>query len=84
MREVGVLEAKTHFSKLIAEAEAGEDIVITRNGRPVIRWVKAEPPRPVGTAAEQAKAIRDWISREIPNPPPFDLEAEIAAMRGRD
>ena len=84
MREVGVLEAKTHFSKLLAEAEAGEDIVITRNGKPVIRWVRAESPKLVGTAAERARAIREWIAREIPNPPPFDLEAEIAAMRGRD
>ncbi len=28
-------EAKTHFSKLIAAVEAGEDVTICRNGKPV-------------------------------------------------
>lgn len=38
MREVGVLEAKTNLSKLIEEIEAaGEEIVITRHGKPVAR-----------------------------------------------
>lgn len=30
-------EAKTTLSKLVARAEAGEDIVITRNGKPAVR-----------------------------------------------
>ena len=32
-------EAKTHLSKLLDEAEAGEDIVIARSGKPVVRLV---------------------------------------------
>ncbi|KAF0174653.1 MAG: hypothetical protein FD124_1067 [Alphaproteobacteria bacterium] len=42
MREVGVLEAKTHLSALLDEVEAGGEIVITRHGRPVARL---SPPR---------------------------------------
>lgn len=39
-------EAKTNLSALVARAEAGEDIVIQRNGRPVARIVPvAEAPR---------------------------------------
>jgi prevent-host-death family protein len=30
-------EAKTHLSRLLERAEAGEEIVIARNGRPVAR-----------------------------------------------
>lgn len=44
MREVGVLEARTHFSKLIEQIEAtGEEIVITRHGKPVVRLMRVRP-----------------------------------------
>lgn len=39
MPEVGMHEAKTKLSQLVERAEAGEDIVITRNGEPVARLV---------------------------------------------
>jgi prevent-host-death family protein len=35
MKHVGIFEGKTHFSRLVGEAERGETIVITKNGRPV-------------------------------------------------
>jgi len=37
-------EAKTQFSKLIAQVEAGEEIVIARDGTPVARVVAFRPP----------------------------------------
>ncbi|MCU0627629.1 MAG: D-alanyl-D-alanine carboxypeptidase/D-alanyl-D-alanine-endopeptidase [Gemmatimonadaceae bacterium] len=40
---VGVHTAKTTLSKLIERAEAGEDIVITRDGEPVARLVPVAP-----------------------------------------
>ena len=39
-------EAKTHFSKLVAAVEAGETVVICRNGKPIIECVPARPSRP--------------------------------------
>ncbi len=36
---VNVYEAKTHLSRLLAQVEAGEDIVIARHGRPIARLV---------------------------------------------
>ena len=47
LREVGVLEAKTHLSSLLDEVEGGAEVVITRHGRPVARVTRfAHPPRP--------------------------------------
>jgi prevent-host-death family protein len=39
MTEVGMHEAKTRLSQLVEQAEAGEDVVITRRGAPVVRLV---------------------------------------------
>ncbi|HEV7207903.1 MAG TPA: type II toxin-antitoxin system prevent-host-death family antitoxin [Mycobacteriales bacterium] len=38
-RTVSVAEAKSHLSELIAAVEAGEEVVITRRGKPVARIV---------------------------------------------
>ncbi|HEX9931981.1 MAG TPA: type II toxin-antitoxin system prevent-host-death family antitoxin [Allosphingosinicella sp.] len=40
MATVSVHEAKTNLSRLIAQVEAGEEIVITRNNKPVVRLVR--------------------------------------------
>ena len=39
MRSIGLFEAKTHLSELIARAERGEEVVITRHNKPVARLV---------------------------------------------
>jgi prevent-host-death family protein len=39
MAQVGMHEAKTKLSQLVERAEAGEDIVIARNGKPVARLI---------------------------------------------
>ena len=36
---IGLFDAKTHLSELIARVEAGEEVVITRHNRPVARIV---------------------------------------------
>lgn len=41
-RQVNMHEAKTHLSRLVDEAAAGEEIVIARNGKPAARLVKVE------------------------------------------
>jgi prevent-host-death family protein len=42
MAQVGMHEAKTKLSQLVERAEAGEEIVIARNGTPVARLVPVE------------------------------------------
>ncbi len=45
-KHVNVHDAKTHFSKLIARVEAGEEIIIARAGKPILKLVKIEAERP--------------------------------------
>jgi prevent-host-death family protein len=44
VKPVNVHEAKTHLSRLLVRVEAGEEIVISRGGRPVARLVPVESP----------------------------------------
>ncbi len=43
MREVGAFQAKNQLGALLDEVEHGEEIVITRHGKPVARLVPMEP-----------------------------------------
>lgn len=43
---VNMHDAKTHFSKLVARVEEGEEIVIARGGRPCARLVPLAPETP--------------------------------------
>lgn len=51
MKTVNMHEAKTHLSRLVEEAAAGEEIVIARAGKPVARllpYVERREPRKPG------------------------------------
>jgi prevent-host-death family protein len=39
MAKIGMHEAKTQLSKLVERVEAGEEVVITRRGKPAARLV---------------------------------------------
>lgn len=39
-------EAKTNFSRLVAQAEAGEEVVVQRSGTDVARIVAVPAPQP--------------------------------------
>ena len=43
MTEVNIHEAKTHLSRLLAKVAAGEEVVISKAGKPVAKLVKIEP-----------------------------------------
>jgi prevent-host-death family protein len=43
---VNVQEAKTRLSQILAAAEGGEDVVIARDGKPVVRLVPVAAPAP--------------------------------------
>ncbi|MGH9360297.1 MAG: type II toxin-antitoxin system Phd/YefM family antitoxin [Thermoanaerobaculia bacterium] len=74
MREVNVHEAKTHLSRLLAQVEAGEEVVIARAGKPVARLVPIQP------AAPRQLGIDDGVF-EIPDdfdaPLPDDVLADF-------
>jgi prevent-host-death family protein len=52
MTTVNIHKAKTQFSRIVEQAEAGEEIVISRAGKPVARLVSlasvASKPRKLG------------------------------------
>lgn len=89
MREVGVLEAKTHLSKLLdAVEDEGEGIIITRNGRPVgglspvAAPVGKKPSRMTGAElVAQFQRLREEVARKYPrSTEPMD----IRELLGRD
>ena len=43
METIGLFEAKTHLSELVARAEQGEEVVITRHNKPVAKLVPVVP-----------------------------------------
>jgi len=43
MTVVNVHQAKTRLSQLLAQVEAGEEVVIARRGQPVARLVSCKP-----------------------------------------
>lgn len=53
MRQVNVHEAKTQLSRLIEEALRGEEVIIARNNKPVVRLEAlpgGKPKRRIGGA----------------------------------
>ena len=44
MKTANLHEAKTHLSRLVDAALTGEEVVIARAGRPLVRLVPIEPP----------------------------------------
>jgi prevent-host-death family protein len=54
MEMFNVLDARNNLSKLVARAQAGEEIVISRRGQPAARLVPMEPERGEMTGREFA------------------------------
>lgn len=44
MTQATIHQAKTHLSKLIQKALAGEEVIIAKAGKPVVKLVPIEPP----------------------------------------
>lgn len=68
MDPISIYEARNNLSRLIEAALAGEDVILTRRGEPVVRIVRIEPRRRTGAAVaawlEEAKPWR--LSRSTP------------------
>lgn len=58
MRQIGVYEAKTQFSRLLDEVERGETITITRYGRPVACLMPVGGRRGVAEAIDALRESR--------------------------
>ncbi len=65
MRTVNIHEAKTHLSRLIERAAAGEPFVIAKAGRPLVKVMRIDAPdrgaeRRLGFLAGQAEVPDDF------------------------
>jgi prevent-host-death family protein len=71
--KVDIHEAKTHLSKLVKRAEAGEEIIIGKAGKPVARLVPytapAHPKRKPGSLKGKIRILPgfDEMDKEIEN-----------------
>ena len=74
---VNVHEAKTQLSRLLAQVEAGEDVVIARRGEPVARLVAC---RTAGKRQADVFKSRVVIPDSFLDPLP---EEELAVWEGR-
>ncbi|HEY6319305.1 MAG TPA: type II toxin-antitoxin system Phd/YefM family antitoxin [Acidimicrobiia bacterium] len=72
MVEVGVHEAKTHLSRLLQRVAAGDEIVITRSGRPVAKLVRVDRAARVLGRDEGRFEVPDDFDAPLPD---AELEA---------
>jgi prevent-host-death family protein len=82
MRTFGTFEAKNRLSALLDLVEAGEEVVITRNGKPVARL--SPPERTAAQIAKAREAARQIIEmRNEARPDPDGLTVRDYVEMGR-
>jgi prevent-host-death family protein len=66
MRSVNIHEAKTHLSRLVEQAAAGEPFIIAKSGKPIVKVTAIDTPAP----AERRRI--GFLQGEIDVPHDFD------------
>ena len=65
---VGTFEAKTHLSQLLDEVQNGNEVTITKRGRPIARLIpykKNKKGESVKKILESFNAIRESVKGEV-------------------
>jgi prevent-host-death family protein len=68
MTIVNMHEAKTHLSRLVERALAGEEVVVAKSGKPLVRLVPVEEKtgkRKLGQWEGKVSLPDDWDSDEV-------------------
>ncbi len=63
MLQVNIHEAKTNLSKLIQKAISGEEVIIAKGNKPIVKLVlidSLKPKRKLGTAKGKIKITNDF------------------------
>jgi prevent-host-death family protein len=77
---VSLYEAKTHLSALVERAAGGEEIVISKSGRPKARLVPLDDVRPL---REAGKGRGRWkVARGFDDPLPDGLLMDFEGEAG--
>jgi prevent-host-death family protein len=80
MKPVNVHKAKTHLSRLLKQAESGEEIVIAKAGRPVARLVSVQ-----ASGRKRKKGLMKGkikVGKDFDKPLPKKLRVAFEAGRG--
>lgn len=78
MESINLYEAKTQLSRLVDQAAAGQDVIVSRHGKPVARITRLEPPkRKIRFGVLKGKLI---VPDGFDDPLPADV---IRAFEGR-
>jgi prevent-host-death family protein len=81
MNKVNIHEAKTNLSKLLTLVEAGEDVIIARNGKEIARLTAVNPPQ------KKSRGYGAWkhLQGKIPDSFFFDPlpDDELEAFEGK-
>lgn len=82
MSSYSVAEAKDRLPALLAAAERGETVTITRRGKPIVEFRPVAPPAPKRVSRESI----DALTRALAAFPPQDVDAGtyVRAMRDAD
>lgn len=70
MTQFNIAEAKAHFSELVKKAMLGEEVVIARDNKPLLRLTPVEPVPAVrvpGSGKDKILAIADDFDAELPD-----------------
>ncbi len=73
---VNVHEAKTHFSRLLEQAHAGQEIILAKAGKPYARLMPLAPATSVRQPGRLAGRIGDEFFEPLP-------DRELDAWEGR-
>lgn len=73
---INVHDAKTHFSKLLEQAHAGQEIILAKAGKPYARMV---PLAPVASKRQRGR-VKGIVDDAFFEPLP---DAELDAWEGR-
>lgn len=73
---MNIAQAKSKLSELVARAEAGEEVVLTRNGKPAARITAVAPKR------KEPRRLGAWehLGINVPDSVFFDPDPEIEAL----
>lgn len=75
MTRVGMHQAKTQLSQLVAAVEAGEEVVIERRGAPVARLVAFEKPKRTRASLAGSWKGKTWMADDFDELPDEILDA---------
>lgn len=79
MTAIGIYEAKSRLSQLVEQAEAGQEVVLTRRGKPVARIVPARTRAVIDNSAAVDEIIA--FSKTLKGVRRFDVRKALEQGR---